>query len=173
MRCQRWIAPALLVGSLTACSGSTERSGSPSAQPASDRSVAAVPSASSAFARRHWLMVVELEPLARAARVLLARPVELPLPRRRGPERAASSRVEVLSSSGEVLFAAPLPDASELRAELPDARTGKLRGVIRHKSVTAVTLRLPQLAGAEHVRLLDLAAGGVELARLPYPQEQP
>jgi hypothetical protein len=161
----RGIAGALLA-SLVGCSGRTEHSGN---APPPPRAPVATVSAPDANPTRHLLMVVELEPVAQTARVLSARSVELPLPRHRGPERALPWRVEVLGGSGEVLFAAPLPDATELRAEFPDTSTGELRGVTTHKRVAAVTLRLPQLAAATQIRLVDVAHGGVELGRVTYP----
>lgn len=189
----RWMAAALVAGSLAGCSGKTEHGGgagagapasgdpSPPSSPAgterpSSSGGAAPPSSQGAETpapRRHLLLVVELEPAARAARVLSTQAVELPLPRRRGPERPLPWRVEVLSGEGQVLFSAPLADASERRAEFPDPQTGELRGFKTQKRVTAVTLRLPELTDAQHVRLLNVAEGGVELGRFAYPQVSP
>jgi len=171
---ERTIARALMMGCLAACSGKTEPSGPAAKTPPG--AVSPSPSASGApraVASRHLLLVVELEPEAHAARVLLARAVELPLPLRRGSARSEPWRVEVLSARGAVLFAAPLADASELRAEAPDPQTGELRGVTRHKRVTAVTLRLPELPDAAQIRLTNVAAGGTELARVAYPRVVP
>jgi hypothetical protein len=135
--------------------------------------VATTTSGADAASKRHWLMVVELEPAVQTARVLLARSVGLPLPRHRGPERAQPWRVEVLGEGGAVLFAAPFPDATERRGEFSDTNTGELRGVTSHQSVASVTLRLPELAGASQIRLFDVAHGGAELGRVAYPRAVP
>ncbi len=160
-----------------ACAGKTEHGAGPvagvGAQPAAAPEPEPASAASSARPRRHLLLVLELEPAIRAARVLLAKPVELPLPRRRGPERAQPWRVEVRAGDGAVLFSAPLADATERRAEFPDLQTGELRGTTTHQAIAAVTLRLPELPGAEQVRLVDVAAGGIELGRVAYPQVAP
>jgi hypothetical protein len=166
------LAAALAVA-VVACSGKTELGGSPGGAAAEPAQAAAAGTASpAALPRRHLLVVVELEAAAHAARVVFARPVELPLPRRRGPERPEPWRVEVLGDAGAVLYAAPLADASELRAEFPDPQTGELRGVTTHKAATAVTLRLPELPNARQVRLVNVA-DGVELGRVAYPQVAP
>ena len=163
-----------LVAVLGACSGKTEQGGGASAG-SRPVTTSAAPADSQAIAatRRHLLVVVELEPAARTGRVLLAKAVDLPLPRRRGPERAQPWRVEVLAGDGAVLYAAPLADASELRAEFPDPQTGELSGVKTQKRVAAVTLRLPELEGAAQVRLVDVNGGGAELCRVPYPKVTP
>lgn len=173
MRLRSRCLAGVLAAGLGACSGKTEQGGG--ASPGAHTTMAPVESAddaSRAGLRRHLLVVLEVEPAARAGRVLLARHVELPLPRRRGPERSQPWRVEVLGADEAVLFSAPLADASELRAEFPDPKTGELRGTKSHKRVTAVTLRLPELAGASRIRLLNVAQGS-ELCRVPYPQVEP
>lgn len=169
-----WVAGAL-AAMLGACSGKTEHGGSPSSGARAATAPADLATAGDAAitaGRRHWLVVLEVEPEARSGRVLLARSVELPLPRRRGRERSEPWRAEVLAADGATLFSAPLADASEVRGEFPDQRTGELHGVTTHKRVTAVTLRLPLLEGAAQVRLVRVADGG-ELCRVPYPQVTP
>jgi hypothetical protein len=132
-----------------------------------------VPVAVELSSQRHLLLVVELELGPRSARLLLARSVDLPLPRRRGPARPEPWRVEVRDESGALLFSAPIADASELRAEFPDERTGELRGTTAQKRVTAVTLRLPLLAAGKQVLIVNAAGGEVELGRVAYPQVTP
>lgn len=167
-----WVlATAICVG---ACSGKTESGVSgepaPAQQPAASPTGAEPPHAAPT---RHLLMVVELRPRARAARVLMSRAVELPLPKRRGPAAATAWRVEVLAGNAKVLFSAPLEDAATVRGEFADEKTGELRGVTTQKEVTAVTLRLPWLAGAKEVRVVNAVSGDVELGRVPYPSVSP
>jgi hypothetical protein len=122
---------------------------------------------------RHLLMVVELEPATRNARTLTARSVELPLPRRRGRARQEAWRVEVLGATGAVLYAAPVKDTSEVRAEFPDAQ-GQLSGVRVKQQVAAVTLRLPLLKDAASVRVMSVEGPSeTELGRVDYPQVTP
>lgn len=162
---------------LAACAGKAERGTSsngdaapvqkPAAGPANAESPRAEPA-------RHLLMVVELEPDAHVARTLTSRTVEMALPKRRGPARQAPWRVDVVSAKGEVLYTAPLEDAATVRAEFRDEKTGELKGETAQKRVAAVTLRLPWLAGAREVRLVNVGSGAeVELARVAYPQVNP
>jgi hypothetical protein len=175
---------AAVVLVVAACSGKTERGVSsetapadkPAAGPAQVDPVrpADVPKQPAAQPARHLLMVVELEPASRSARTLSAKPVELPLPRRRGRAPEEPWRVEVLSETGAVLYAAPLRNASEVRGEFPDQQ-GKLSGVTVQQAKAAVTLRLPLLEGARVVRVLDSEgpSGETELGRVDYPRVDP
>jgi hypothetical protein len=179
LRAAVWIATALCSTfgfGLSACSGKTEHGSgangdaAPAQQPAAGP---ANPESTRAEPARHLLMVVELEPATHAARTLTARSVELPLPRRRGPQQRGPWRVDVLSASGAVLFSAPLEDAASVRGEFPDAQ-GKLTGVTVQKRVAAVTLRLPWLDGAAEVRVVSASSGGdSELGRVAYPKVEP
>jgi hypothetical protein len=162
---------------LSACSGKTERSaggangdGAPVQRPAAGPvNAEAVPTTPAT----HLLMVVELEPATHVARVLTARSVELPLPRRRGPQQQKPWRVDVLGAAGQVLFSAPLEDAATVRGEFPNAN-GQLSGVTAQKRVAAVTLRLPWLDGASEVRVLSVSNGREsELGRVAYPRLPP
>jgi hypothetical protein len=165
---------------VAACSGKTERGISsdtapadkPAAGPAQMEPVepADVPKRPAAQEPRHLLMVVELEPASRSARTLSAKPVELPLPRRRGAAQDPW-RVEVLSATGSVLYTASLRNAAEVRGEFPDQQ-GKLSGVTLQQPKAAVTLRLPLLDDARVVRVVDSEGpnGDVELGRVDYPQ---
>jgi hypothetical protein len=167
-----WLA-GMVAAALSACSGKTEHGGSASPSVRTTTAPSGpVASATTTAPRRHLLVVLEVEPAARSGRVLLARAVDLPLPRRRGPERSEPWRVEVLGADGAVVFSAPLADASERRGEFPDPQTGELRGVKVHERVTAVTVRLPELAGASTIRLVNVAQGS-ELCRVAYPQVAP
>jgi hypothetical protein len=164
----------VLVASLAACSGKTERSGSgaggdaaPVQRPAAGPSNAEPVHTDGA---RHLLLVMELEPATHVARTLTARSVDLPLPRRRGPAQQAPWRVDVLAQDGAVLFSAPLEDTATVRGEFPDAK-GQLSGVTVQKPVAAVTLRLPWLDSATDVRVVRLSDGGeTELGRVAYPK---
>ena len=170
-----------VVLAVCACSGKTERGISsesapadkPAAGPAQAEPIrpAEVPKQEAA---RHLLMVVELEPASHSARTLSAKPVELPLPRRRGRAQHEPWRVEVLSATGAVLYAAPLRNAQEVRGEFPDQQ-GKLSGVKVQQAKAAVTLRLPLLPDARVVRVLDSEgpSGEAELGRVDYPQVGP
>jgi hypothetical protein len=169
------VAGVLLV---SGCSGKTERGiggEAPAEKPAagpsqvSDSKDAARPAR--ADDQRHVLMVVELELATRAARILRARPVDMPLPRKRGPLQKLPWQVDVLDASGKVLFSAPLPDAATVRGEFPNDQ-GQLSGVTMQKQVAAVTLRLPFLTDASTVRVskLDDAKGAIELGSVAYPQ---
>jgi hypothetical protein len=174
-----WVFAALCGAyavALGGCSGKTERSGgangdaAPVQQPAAGP---ANPEPARAAPATHLLMVVELEPATRAARTLTARGVDLPLPRRRGPQPRAPWRVDVLSESGAVLFSAPLADAATVRGEFPDAN-GQLSGVTAQKRVAAVTLRLPWLDGASRVRIVEASdSGDSELGQVAYPGLEP
>jgi hypothetical protein len=166
-----------LATSLLACSGKTERGSSgtggdaaPVQQPAAGPvNVEPVGPESP----RHLVMVMELEPQTHAARTLTARAVDLPLPRRRGPAQRGPWRVDVLGAQGALLFSAPLEDAASVRAEFPDAN-GQLSGKIVQKRVAAVTLRLPVLDSATHVRVVSTGEqGDTELGRVAYPKVQP
>jgi hypothetical protein len=180
LRSRLWMVTGLYAtGSLWlgGCSGKVERGGGgpsgdgapvqqPAAGPANPESTRAEPA-------RHWLIVVELEPAAHVARTLTSRAVELPLPRRRGPERQGPWRVDVLDAEGARLFSAPLEDAAAVRGEFADAH-GQLNGVTAQKRVAAVTLRLPWLHGASEVRIVSVSEGGErELGRVAYPQAAP
>lgn len=159
---------------LAACSGKTE--GGASGEPAPVQQPAASPTRAEpprSEPTRHLLMVVELQPKLRAARTLMSRAVELPLPKRRGPAQYGAWRVDVLGGDGQVRFTAPLEDAATVRGEFEDEKTGELRGVTTQKDVTAVTLRLPWLEGAKEVRVVDVTAGDRELGRVAYPQVKP
>lgn len=171
---------AAVVLGVVACSGKTERGVSSEAAPA-DKPAAGPAQVEPVRAAevpkqpaRHLLMVVELEPASRSARTLSAKSVELPLPRRRGRAPEEQWRVEVLSDAGQVLFAAPLRNASEVRGEFPDQQ-GKLSGVRVQQPKAAVTLRLPLLEGAAVVRVLDNEGpnGEAELGRVDYPRFAP
>src|SRR5690349_4469882 len=78
-----------------ACSGKTERGiagESPAEKPAAgpaqvEPARPLLPAEAAKEPVRHLLMVVELEPAARTARTLTARPVDMPLPKRRGRQR--------------------------------------------------------------------------------------
>lgn len=171
MRHFHWALSALL---FAGCSGKTEGGASgdaaPVQQPAASPTRAEPPRSEPT---RHLLMVVELQPKLKAARTLMSRAVELPLPKRRGPAQSGAWRVEVLGGDGRALFTAPLEDAATVRGEFADEKTGELRGVTMQKDVTAVTLRLPWLEGAKAVRVVDVASGDVELGRVEYPQVKP
>lgn len=165
-----------LAAAASGCAGKTERGPggtSGDAAPAQQPAAAPSPQPTSAAPARHLLMVIELEPATHAARTLTARSVELPLPRRRGPARSGPWRVDVLNLAGTVLFSAPLEDAATVRGEFADA-DGKLSGVTAQKRVAAVTLRLPWLEGASHVRVVSVSGGTErELGRVAYPQVSP
>ena len=180
-----WAVLGVVAWGLSACSGKTERGiagdAPPADKPASNpaqvepaRPEVAPAQPAAQEPARHLLMVVELEPKTRAARTLTAKFVELPLPRRRGRALQEPWRVEVLSATGAVLYAAPLKDASQLRAEFPDAQ-GHLSGTKVEQPVAAVTLRLPLLKDARAVRVLSLEGpnGETELGRVDYPQVAP
>jgi hypothetical protein len=167
--------------SLSACSGKTERGISgeaPAEKPAAGPSNAAdgeeSVQSSRAGDRRHLLMVVELELATRTAKILKARRVDLPLPRKRGPVVRGPWQVDVLDAAGKVLYSAPLPDASTLRGEFAN-EDGQLAGVTTHMQVTGVTLRLPLLEGAARVVVSKLDDGKrpSELGSVAYPQVQP
>jgi len=147
------------------CSGKTELAGEgvPGKQPSSPTTTTTSTTA------KHLLMVVQVEPDAHKLTVLSARNVELPLPKRRVPERG-EWRAEVLGADGAVLYTAELPDAAALRGEFPGP-DGQIQGVHLRASTTAVTLRLPLLPAATTVRLVDASApgAGVEIARMAYP----
>jgi hypothetical protein len=173
----------LVLAGPAACSGKTERGVSgeapadkPAAGPAQVEPARPDPAtqAATAPARKHLLMVVELEPAARVARTLTSRSVDLPLPRRRGRQRDEAWRAEVLSASGEVLFSVPVPDTSTVRAEFPDAQ-GKLTGRRIEQPVATLTLRLPLLKDAASVRVVksDTPGPAAELGRVVYPQVSP
>jgi hypothetical protein len=172
--CLAAVAAMLAAG----CSGKTERgtglessAEKPAAGPSnvSDPDEGTKPAANSE--RRHVLMVVELEPAARLARVLKARPVDLPLPRKRGPAEKGPWQVDVLDASGAVLYTAPLADAGTVRGEFPNEQ-GQLSGVVMQKQTTAVTLRLPVLEHAATVRVSNVkdAQNPTELGSVAYPQ---
>lgn len=172
------VAGALL---LSGCSGKTERGiggEAPAEKPAagpsqvSDSNDGVQPAR--ADDQRHVLMVVELELATRSAKILRARPVDMPLPRKRGPVQKLPWQVDVLDAAGKVLFSAPLADAGTVRGEFPNAQ-GQLSGVTTQKQVAAVTLRLPFLADASTVRVskLDDAKGAIELGSVAYPQVNP
>lgn len=167
----RMLSVVLVLG---ACSGKTEGGASgesaPVQQPAASPTRAEPPRSEPT---RHLLMVVEVRPKVRAARVLMSRAVELPLPKRRGPAETGAWRVEVLGAGDQVLFTAPLEDASTVRGEFADEKTGELRGVTTQKDVAAVTLRLPWLGGAKQVRVVNVTGGDVELGRVDYPAVMP
>lgn len=167
-----WIWGAALT--LAACSAKTERGASgepaPVQQPAASPTRAETPRSEPP---RHLLIVMELQPKTRSSRLLLSRAVDLPLPKRRGPATTGAWRADVLGEDEKVLFTAPLDDAATVRGEFADEKTGELRGVTTQKDVTAVTLRLPWLAGARAVRIVNVAGGGVELGRIDYPQVMP
>jgi hypothetical protein len=159
----------------SACSGKTEHAGGTNDRPTPPQPAVSPPGSRSAQAdaARHLLMVVQLELVAHSAKTLTTRDVDLPLPRRRGPALQEPWRVEVLAADGGVLFSAPLADASALRAEFRDEKTGELKGVAAQKRIAAVTLRLPWLDGARQVRIVNVAGGDVELGRVAYPEAQP
>lgn len=168
----------LLAACLAGCAGKAEHgSGTSGADPAPVQKPAAGPVNAEpprAEPPRHLLMVVELEPATRVARTLTSSSVELPLPRRRGPARKAPWRVEVLGTSGQVLYTAPLDDAATVRGEFRDDKTGQLTGTTVQRRVAAVTLRLPWLEGASQVRIVSVNEGGdSELGTVPYPQVTP
>jgi hypothetical protein len=179
----RWAVPCAVAFGLLACSGKTERGiageAAPADKPASGPAavepgkVDPAQGAATQEPARHLLMVVELEPATHNARTLTARSVDLPLPRRRGRAPQEPWRVEVLAATGAVLYSAPLKDASEVRAEFPDAQ-GQLSGVRVKQQVAAVTLRLPLLKDAASVRVMSIeGANETELARVAYPQVTP
>jgi hypothetical protein len=172
-----WLVVAGLC-SLGACSGKTERGiggDAPAAKPAAGPSNmnAGRDPQPPADDRRHVLMVVQLELVTGVAKVLKSRPVELPLPRRRGPVARGPWQVDVLDAAGTVLFTAPLADASTVRGEFEDAQ-GQLSGVHTQKQAAAVTLRLPVLKDAVTVRVsrLNDARGPTELGSVAYPKVQ-
>jgi hypothetical protein len=166
---------------ISACSGKTERgiggesaAEKPAAGPTNVSEANDEPAPARADDERHVLMVVELELATRAAKTLRARPVDLPLPRKRGPVQKLPWQVDVLDAAGKVLYSAPLPDAATVRGEFPNDQ-GQLSGVTTQKQVAAVTLRLPLLKDAATVRVskVDDAKGPSELGSVPYPQVQP
>ena len=165
-----WLVVAGLC-SLGACSGKTERglgSEAPAAKPAagpSNMNGSRDPQPPApAGDERHVLMVVQLELATGFAKVLKSRPVDLPLPRKRGPVARGPWQVDVLDAAGTVLFTAPLADASTVRGEFEDGH-GQLSGVHTQKQVAAVTLRLPVWKDAVTVRVsrLNDARGPTEL----------
>ena len=175
-----WLVVAGL-GSLGACSGKTERGiggDAPATKPAAGPSNASASNDSEYPAkgdeRRHVLMVVELQLATGVAKVLKSRPVDLPLPRKRGPVARGPWQVEVLDAADAVLFTAPLADGSTVRGEFEN-EDGKLSGVHTQKQVAAVTLRLPILKEGVTVRVsrLDEAQGPTELGSVAYPKVQP
>jgi hypothetical protein len=166
------LAGAVLVAG---CSGKTEigGDGAPSKQPASPAATVAPAVAND---HQHLLLVVEVEPDAHHATLLDSHFVDLPLPTRRMPE-SGPWRVEVLSSSGAVLYAAELPDAGALRGEFA-GKDGQMESVNARKAKTALSVRLPILADAATVRIIDTSPanappGGVELGRVTYPKATP
>lgn len=174
------IACVMVVGMAlgAGCSGKTERGiGSEGAaeKPATGPSTVSDPNEPAQPAagndRRHVLMVVELEPALRAAKVLKARPVDLPLPRKRGPVERGPWQVDVLDASGAVLYTAPLADAGTIRGEFANEQ-GQLTGTVTQKTKTAVTLRLPVLEHAATVRVSSLKdpEHPSELGSVAYPQ---
>lgn len=179
LRARLWTVTTfwLVLSAASGCSGKTERGAGgasgdvtpvqqPAAAPDNPRPTSAAPA-------RHLLLVIELEPATHVARTLTARSVDLPLPRRRGPARTGPWRVDVLNTTGVVLFSAPLDDAATVRGEFADAH-GQLSGVTAQKRVAAVTLRLPWLDGASHVRVVSVSDGAErELGRVAYPQVAP
>jgi hypothetical protein len=176
MACVVWWGMALGAG----CSGKTERGMGDDAsaeKPAAGPSNVSEPSGPEKSAggaeRRHVLMVVELEPAARLAKVLKARPVDLPLPRKRGPIERGPWQVDVLDAAGAVLYTAPLADAGTIRGEFANEQ-GQLSGVVMQKQKTAVTLRLPVLERAVTVRVSSLKdpEHPTELGSVAYPQVQ-
>jgi hypothetical protein len=171
-----WLSAVLLSALLGACSGKTEGGGTVNGDATPAQQPATSPTSSEprvAEPDRHLLMVVELAPKQRAARVLSSQTVELPLPKRRGPAQSGAWRAEVLSADGKVLFSAPLANAATMHADVPDEKTGQLRSVTVEKDVTAVTLRVPWLAGAREVRVVNAEGGEQELGRVAYPQVTP
>jgi hypothetical protein len=175
-----WLLVAGL-GSLGACSGKTERGiggDAPATKPAAGPSNVSGSNdpelPAKADDRRHVLLVVELQLATGGAKVLKSRPVDLPLPRKRGPVARGPWQVDVLDAAGAVLFTAPLADSSTLRGEVenPD---GQLSGVHTQKQVAAVALRLPILKDGVTVRIsrLDEAKGPTELGSVAYPKVQP
>lgn len=172
-----WWSALLALGVLAGCSGKTEGGGTTaSGEPGPVQQPAASPTSADpprAEPDKHLLLVVELQPKLKVARLLSSRAVELPLPKRRGPAQAGAWRADVLGADGKVLFSAPLADAGTMRADVPDEKTGELRSVTVEKDVTAVTLRLPYLSGAREVRVVDAAGGERELGRVSYPQVTP
>jgi hypothetical protein len=177
LRFVAWALTVTIASWLSGCSGKTEHGAgaaggdaAPVQQPATGPANVGPPKAGPA---KHLVMIVELEPAAHAARTLMSRSVELPLPHRRGPAPQEPWRVDVLDSGGAVLYSAPLPDAGTLRAEFPD-QNGQLKGVTAQQRVTAVTLRLPWLRAASEVRIVSVGQGGdSELGRVVYPQVEP
>jgi hypothetical protein len=166
---------------ISACSGKTERgiggegaAEKPAAGPSNASEAHETSEPARADDKRHVLMVVELELATRAAKTLRARPVDLPLPRKRGPVQKLPWQVDVLDAGGKVLYSAPVPDAATVRGEFPNDQ-GQLSGVTTQKQVAAVTLRLPLLKDAATVRVskVDDAKGPAELGSVPYPQVQP
>jgi hypothetical protein len=165
---------------LSSCSGKTERgtgadapTAKPAAGPSNVNDTNEPAKAELADDTRHVLMVVELELATRAAKVLKSRPVDLPLPRKRGPVTKGPWQVDVLDAAGTVLFTAPLPDSSTVRGEF-ESEDGQLSGVHRQKTVAAITLRLPILKDAATVRVSSLsdAEGPTELGSVAYPKVQ-
>lgn len=172
-----WLSAVLLSALLAACSGKTEGRGStangdgaPTQQPAASPTGSEPPRAEP---DKHLLLVVELQPKQRTARVLSSRAVDLPLPKRRGPVQSGAWRADVLGANDQVLFSMPLADAATTHADVPDEKTGQLRNVTVEKDVTAVTLRLPWLGGAREVRVVNASGGEQELGRVAYPQVMP
>jgi hypothetical protein len=175
-----WLVVAGL-GLLGACSGKTERgigSDAPATKPAAGPSNLGGSNDPEQPAqgdeRRHVLMVVELQLATGVAKVLKSRPVDLPLPRKRGPVARGPWQVDVLDAAGAVLFTAALADSSTVRGEFENA-DGQLAGVHAQKQVAAVTLRLPILKEGVTVRVsrLDASKGPSELGRVAYPKVQP
>lgn len=174
-----WAAWLALPLAGMACSGRTERGVTNETVPAEKPAAGpgrpdSTPTGGARDPRQHLLMVVELEPGVHAGRILTARSVDLPLPRRRATPRQEPWRVDVLDAAGSVLFTATLADASQLRGEFADAQ-GELSGVTVRQPKTAVTLRLPLLPDAVSVRLSSDQGSGrqTELGRVNYPQVAP
>lgn len=178
-----WTAWLVVAGAalLGACSGKTERGiggEAPAEKPAAGPSNVSEGSdpegPAPAEEKRHVLMIVELELALGAAKILKARAVDLPLPRRRGPVARGPWQVDVLDAAGAVLYTAPLADASTLRGEFADER-GQLSGVHTQRQVAAVTLRLPMLKDAATVRVSNLTdvKGATELGSVSYPKVLP
>lgn len=174
-----WLV-AMGLAVLGACSGKTERgiggeasTAKPAAGPSNVNDPNEPAKPERADDKRHVVMVVELELATRAAKVLKSRPVELPLPRKRGPVAKGPWQVDVLDVAGAVLYTAPLADSSTVRGEFAN-EDGQLSGVQVQKQVAAVTLRLPILKDAATVRISSLngAKGLTELGSVAYPKAE-